>query len=303
MPTRGINDSICSRKDIAGLSDAAEVLYFRLKVNADDYGRFYGDAEIIESKCFCKKKRTPVDVAESIYELEDAGIIQLYIADGIEYLQLLDWDERSIRAKNSKYPNPPINERKRMQLQTDVNECKQVQTSETDKNRLSGHVPVIVNVPDPVYDTVPEHVEEEEGSAGERAHEAVQGADGADLDDEKMRSPTEFEVKGILEHFKREIGHITPAQIESMRLAATYHPPDLIKCAITAAAKAGAKVPPSYIAATLADWKRRGLKDETALMRDIAHRDLDAMGPAPPPINIPGVQKGVANLKTGRAGR
>lgn len=107
MPNRIIKESICTSDTIDRLSWFDEVVFYRLIVNCDDFGRFDGRGEIIKSRLFPLKegKLTVKSVVESVNRLATVGLVIPYECDGRPYLQLATWDKhQQKRAKNSKYP-------------------------------------------------------------------------------------------------------------------------------------------------------------------------------------------------------
>lgn len=109
MPNRLIKESICSSDSLDKLSWFEEVLFYRLIVNCDDYGRFDGRAAIIKNRLFPLKENLTVKaVTAAINSLASAGLVTLYVFEGKPYLYLPTWNKhQSIRAKKSKYPQPP----------------------------------------------------------------------------------------------------------------------------------------------------------------------------------------------------
>lgn len=123
MPNRLIKESICTSEDLDKLSAGAEILFYRLIVQADDYGRYHGNPSIVKSNCFPLKSddlhSDQVDVW--LDELDKAGLIQRYTADGRKYLCFRKWDKhQSIRAKKSKFPAPDSTCK---QMQADDSKC------------------------------------------------------------------------------------------------------------------------------------------------------------------------------------
>ena len=109
MPNRIIKESICISDDIAKLSDKEEILFYRLIVQCDDFGIFDGRPAIVRSKCFPLKldKISEKDVEKWLANLESAGMIAFYTAQGRQYLRMVSWSKhQQIRAKRSKYPQP-----------------------------------------------------------------------------------------------------------------------------------------------------------------------------------------------------
>lgn len=108
MPNRIIKESICRSDSIDSLSWFEEVLFYRLIVVCDDYGRFDGRPAIVKGACFpLKDDITKKHISEAIDKLSTAGLVRGYEVRGRSYLQLTTWDcHQQIRAKKSKYPSP-----------------------------------------------------------------------------------------------------------------------------------------------------------------------------------------------------
>lgn len=109
MPNRLIKESICTSEDLDKLSAGAEILFYRLIVQADDYGRYHGNPSIVKSNCFPLKSDDlhSDQVDEWLDELDKAGLIQRYTADGRKYICFRKWDKHQrVRSKVSKYPAP-----------------------------------------------------------------------------------------------------------------------------------------------------------------------------------------------------
>lgn len=107
MPNRIIKESICTSDTIETLSWFEEVLFYRLIVNCDDYGRYDARPAIIRGKLFPLKDVTLKQISEAIIKLSTVGIATLYEVDGRPYLQLCTWDKHQVvRAHKSKYPSP-----------------------------------------------------------------------------------------------------------------------------------------------------------------------------------------------------
>lgn len=107
MPNRIIKESICRSDTINLLKPFEEVLFYRLIVVCDDYGRFDGRPEIIKGSCFPLKDTAVKDIGTSLKRLVEVGLVELYKVQGKPVLQLSTWSEhQQIRAKKSKYPAP-----------------------------------------------------------------------------------------------------------------------------------------------------------------------------------------------------
>lgn len=108
MPNRIIKESVCVSDSIDSLSWFEEVLFYRLIVNCDDYGRFDGRAAVIKSRLFPLKDSVTVKaVSDAINKLASAELVTLYVFEGKPYLYLPTWDKhQQVRARRSKYPGP-----------------------------------------------------------------------------------------------------------------------------------------------------------------------------------------------------
>ena len=110
MPNRIIKESVCTSDSIDQLGWFEEVLFYRLIVNCDDYGRFDGRTAVIKNRLFpLKDNLTLKNVETAINKLARIGLITLYETDGKPFLFLPTWNEhQSVRAKRSKFPEPEI---------------------------------------------------------------------------------------------------------------------------------------------------------------------------------------------------
>lgn len=108
MPNRIIKESICRSDSIDSLSWFEEVLFYRLIVVCDDYGRFDGRPAVVKGSCFpLKENITKKQIADALEKLSTVGLVRGYEVQGRPYLQLTAWDKhQQRRAKNSKYPAP-----------------------------------------------------------------------------------------------------------------------------------------------------------------------------------------------------
>mgnify|MGYP000047793834 CR=1 FL=1 len=134
MPNRILKESICVSDDIDRLSWFEEVVFYRLLVNCDDYGRFDGRPAVLKNRLFpLKESVTLKSVTEAIHTLASAGLVVLYENEGKPYLYIPTWAKhQNIRAKRSRYPEPPTEEH---DVNTDDSICKQGSTSESKSPR------------------------------------------------------------------------------------------------------------------------------------------------------------------------
>ena len=122
MPNRIIRESICTSDSVDKLSWFEEVLFSRLIVNCDDFGRFDGRAAVVKNRLFPLKDNLTLKTVETaLHGLANAGLITLYVFEGKRFLCLPTWGKyQTQRAKVSKYPAPENS------LQADENICKQM---------------------------------------------------------------------------------------------------------------------------------------------------------------------------------
>lgn len=119
MPSRFLKESICRSEEIDSLTWFEEVLFYRLIVACDDYGRFDARPKIIKGQCFPLKDITGKDIDKALEKLSEVGLIVVYEAQGRPVLQMKTWEKhQTTRAKQSKYP--PFDETC-IQMYSDVN--------------------------------------------------------------------------------------------------------------------------------------------------------------------------------------
>ena len=110
MPNRILKESICTSENIDQLSPLAEIAFYRLMVNCDDYGRMDGRVKVIKSRLFPLKDIGEDEMLGLLSELEKADLIRGYQVDGKPYLQMKTWERhQQVRAKKSKYPSADDN--------------------------------------------------------------------------------------------------------------------------------------------------------------------------------------------------
>lgn len=126
MPNRIIKESICTSPNVDMLSRDAEVFFYRLLVQCDDYGRMDARRAILRARCYpLQIDRVREDeIGAWLTELSSAGLIGLYTVNGCEYLHIQTWDKhQQVRAKRSKYPEPPSSDSNRNHLIADDSIC------------------------------------------------------------------------------------------------------------------------------------------------------------------------------------
>ena len=149
MPNRILKESICTSDSIAKLSWFEEVLFYRLIVSCDDYGRYDARPAVLKGKLFPLSDVTTKQIEKAIIRLSTVAMVKLYEVYGRPFLQLCAWaNHQTIRAKKSKYPAPEENadaagsgtqtndgEEETKNLQADENICMQMQANESKCSR------------------------------------------------------------------------------------------------------------------------------------------------------------------------
>lgn len=107
MPTRLIRDGINSSERVNKLSQGAEIFYRRLLLETDDYGRASAHYSLLLANCFPLKLEVVKisDIEQWLSECTSVHLIEIYTIDDKNYLQLLDFKQKT-RSK-SKFPPPP----------------------------------------------------------------------------------------------------------------------------------------------------------------------------------------------------
>ena len=125
MPNRILKESICVSDQINQLSWFEEILFYRLMVNVDDYGRYDGRPAIIRSRLFPLKDVRDKQIEDALGVLSSVELVEVYSVDGKPFVRLTGWDKhQTIRAKKSKYPAPDGG---CDNMKTFASKCKQMQ--------------------------------------------------------------------------------------------------------------------------------------------------------------------------------
>jgi hypothetical protein len=111
MPNRILKESIRTSSEIDALSPEEEVLFYRLLVACDDFGRFDARAKVVRAACFpLKEDMTSARVSTGLDRLVAVGLIWFYDTREGHFLQVRSWQKhQQTRAAHSKYPDPPVN--------------------------------------------------------------------------------------------------------------------------------------------------------------------------------------------------
>ncbi len=105
MPQRLLRPGIRDSKKWNACDWLTQSAYVRLLTSVDDYGRYYGDPEILRGHLFARRPEiTCQQVADICQQLASKSLVVLYDVDGERYVQVTQWQERA-RSK-SKFPEP-----------------------------------------------------------------------------------------------------------------------------------------------------------------------------------------------------
>lgn len=144
MPNRIIKESIRTSESISQLSWFEEVLFYRLLVSCDDYGRFDGRPAIIRGTCFPLASVTDKQIENALNKLSSVGMISTYKVEARAYLQIVAWERhQTVRAKKSKYPSEDerdleASESTCMQMQADDCKCSRIRNRESESKKEKG---------------------------------------------------------------------------------------------------------------------------------------------------------------------
>lgn len=106
MPERMLRDWTDS-EPVNSLDWAAECLFTRLIMKADDFGRFHGNPRLLKSLLFpLKDGLRDADISRWIAACETAGLIRVYTdkVSGKPFIEIRNYGQR-LRSKQAKFPD------------------------------------------------------------------------------------------------------------------------------------------------------------------------------------------------------
>ena len=107
MPNRIIKESICTSKSINQLTAEEECFFYRLIVNCDDYGCFFGEPDVLAGKLYPRRRMDEGEVLRIRDRLAEVGLILLYESDGEMYIWLPTWEKHQrLRKTKHRFPMP-----------------------------------------------------------------------------------------------------------------------------------------------------------------------------------------------------
>ena len=105
MPNRILRDWTDSDR-VNAVSANAERLFVRLIMKADDYGCFYADPRMVKAYLFPLLDVRIPDITRWLDELETAGLVATYDAEGRRFIEVTNFGQR-MRNSRRRFPAPP----------------------------------------------------------------------------------------------------------------------------------------------------------------------------------------------------
>ena len=107
MGNRVLKETICTCEKLEAVSDFAEILFYRLIVNCDDFGRLDGNVRVIRGKAFPLRgeKLSIAAIEAALAELERVRLIETYRVKGKRYVWLCGWEKhQKLKYRKAVYP-------------------------------------------------------------------------------------------------------------------------------------------------------------------------------------------------------
>ena len=165
MPNRILKESICTSEQIEALNPFEETLFYRLIVNADDYGRFDGRPAIIRGRLFPLKNLRDKQIEDALHTLSSEELVEVYTVDGKPFVRLTGWERhQNVRAKKPRYPSPEKDDGN-TGLNTSASICKQMYADDSICIQKHTNVSVIQSVSNPNPNPNPNPIQREEAHA------------------------------------------------------------------------------------------------------------------------------------------
>ena len=117
MPNRLLREGMLDSDAIGSVSPGAEMLFVRLMLLADDFGRYDGRVSVICRRAFVNRRAIDEHMTgEWLQELIDSGLVLCYFDAGRKpFVQIVNFRQRT-RAQSSKYPSPEACHKQNQQL-------------------------------------------------------------------------------------------------------------------------------------------------------------------------------------------
>lgn len=105
MPNRLIREGLLDSDAVGEIDIGAEVLFVRLMLLADDFGRYDGRVTVVCRRAFVNRRNIDEETTgQWLQQLVDTGLIDLYEVGGKPYIEIHNFKQRT-RSQISKYPN------------------------------------------------------------------------------------------------------------------------------------------------------------------------------------------------------
>ncbi len=113
MPSRMIREGLIDSRAVNALSDDGQILYYKLLLIVDDFGRHEAELELLRSRLFWRaldrwpltRVRAALTDVSSMRTDDGHMLVMLYEANSKMYLQINNFNQR-LRAKHPKCPAP-----------------------------------------------------------------------------------------------------------------------------------------------------------------------------------------------------
>ena len=106
-----INKRLGKSKKFAQLKhDRSRIIYVLMYINADCEGRFLGDPEDVKIECCPYLRYSPRMIEESILDLHEVELLDLYDIDGIPYIQFRNFEENQVGMRKEREADSEIPE-------------------------------------------------------------------------------------------------------------------------------------------------------------------------------------------------
>lgn len=106
MPNRILREGLLDSEPLRAAGELAEVLFNRLLLVADDFGRFDGRVTVICRRCWPNGGPFEEEVSRRIAKLIEHGLVIGYEVDHKPFIYIPKFKQRTRSAK-SKFPAPP----------------------------------------------------------------------------------------------------------------------------------------------------------------------------------------------------
>jgi hypothetical protein len=137
VPNRILREGLLDSESLRAAGEPAEILFTRLLLVADDFGRFDGRLTVICRRCWPNGGPNDEEVTERLQALVRNSLVIMYDAGDKLYLYIPNFRQRT-RSPRSKYPPPPDDGHMSDNGQTEmpVDNSKSVEKSTVEINPL-----------------------------------------------------------------------------------------------------------------------------------------------------------------------